>query len=210
WSHGDVLFWYYRFHRREETSFAVYSRSSFGSSDLVRLHHSRIPKLRTTVKRRRLSLCAAATARVRSFMTRNSLCFFSLGLTIICLFGNADLLRAQTTMPGMAAMENSVGFLSSGTSVEPKTTSESAPMFHTSLGNWTFMFHANAFLVDSQQSGPRGADKLFSINWLMPMLSRDFGRQTITLRTMLSLEPATVIDSRYPDLFKFGVLDYGL
>src|SRR5207247_8796436 len=132
WSHGDVLFWYYRFHRIEENSFAFYSRSSFGSSDLVRLHHSRIPKLRTTVKRRRLSLCAAATARVRSFMTRNNLCFFSLGLTIICLFGNADLLRAQTTMTGMAAVEGSVGFLSSGTSLEPKTDSEHARVYHSS------------------------------------------------------------------------------
>src|SRR5580692_1752670 len=102
---------------------------------------------------------------------------------------NAD---AQMTMPGMTAMENNVGFLSSGTSVEPRSTSESSPMIHSSLGSWTLMFHANAFLVDSQQSAPRGGDKLYSVNWLMPMVSRDFGRQTVTLRTMLSLEPATI------------------
>ena len=143
-------------------------------------------------------------------MTRNSLCFFSLGLTIICLFGNADLLRAQTTMPGMAAMENSVGFLSSGTSLEPKTTSESAPVFHTSVGNWNLMFHANGFVLDAQQTGPRGTDKLFSVNWLMPMLSRDFGRHTLTFRTMFSLEPATVTDRRYPELFQSGETAYGL
>src|SRR2546427_7479775 len=110
-------------------------------------------------------------------MTRNNLCFFSLGLTMICLFGKADPLCAQTTMPGMAAMENSVGFLSSGTSIEPTTTSESAPMIHRSLGNWTFMLHANGFLLDTQQSGPRGSDKFVSVNWFMPMFSRDFGRQ---------------------------------
>src|SRR3989454_1602229 len=143
-------------------------------------------------------------------MTRNNLCFFSLGLTMICLFGKADPLCAQTAKPGMAAMENSVGFLASGTSVEPKTTSESAPMFHTSVGNWTLMFHANGFLVDTQQSGPRGDDKLFSVNWLMPMISRDFGRQTITFRTMLSLEPATVTNRRYPQLFQSGETAYGL
>lgn len=117
---------------------------------------------------------------------------------------------AQMTMPGMAAMENSVGFLSSGTSVEPRTTSESAPMFHTSLGDWTLMFHANGFLVDTQQTGLRGADKLYSINWLMPMISRDYGRQTVAFRTMLSLEPATVTQRRYPELFQSGETAYGL
>src|SRR3989441_373670 len=98
------------------------------------------------------------------------------GLTLLLGFLLlAPCLHAQMTMPGMAAMENSVGFLSSGTSVEPKNTSEFAPMIHTSLGKWTFMFHANAFLADTQLSGPRGGDKLFSVNWLMPMNSRDFG-----------------------------------
>jgi hypothetical protein len=117
--------------------------------------------------------------------------------------------QAQT-MPGMAMMENSVGFLSSGTSVEPKTTSELAPMIHKSFGSWTFVFHANSFLVDTQQTGPRGGDKLFSINWLMPMISRDFGRQTITVRTMLSFEPGTVTKRRYPELFQSGETAYGL
>jgi hypothetical protein len=125
------------------------------------------------------------------------------------LFLSVDSIKGQT-MPGMSAMENSVGFLSSGTSIEPKTTSESAPVIHKSLGNWTLMFHANGFLVDTQQKGPRGADKLFSINWLMPMVSRDFGRQTVTFRTMFSLEPATVTRRRYPELFQSGETAYGL
>jgi hypothetical protein len=135
--------------------------------------------------------------------------YFRIALTIGVLL-NANSVAAQMSMPGMAAMENSVGFLSSGTSVEPKTTSEFTPMIHTSLGKWTFMFHANAFLVDAQQSGPRGFDKLFSINWLMPMVSRDFGRQTVSFRTMLSLEPATVTKRRYPELFQSGETAYGL
>jgi hypothetical protein len=109
------------------------------------------------------------------------------GLSIL----NADPLCAQMTMPGMGAMQNTVGVLASGTSVEPKTTSESARMFHIWLGNWTLTFHANGLFVDTQQTGSRGADKLFSTNWLMPMVARDFGRQTGTFRTMLSLEPAT-------------------
>ena len=89
--------------------------------------------------------------------------------------------QQSINMPGV---ENSVGFLTTGTSIEPRTTSESSPMIHRSLGDWTFMFHANAFLADIQQSGPRGHDKLFSTNWLMPMVTRQLGRQTLTLRTM--------------------------
>jgi hypothetical protein len=56
-------------------------------------------------------------------------------------------------MPGV---ENSVGFIASGSSIQPKTTSESIPMLHGSIGGWTAMVHANAFLVDIQQNGPRG------------------------------------------------------
>ena len=125
-------------------------------------------------------------------------------LTAVC-FG-----APQKGMPGMAVMENSVGFLSSGTSIEPLTTSESALMHHTTLGNWTLMLHGNAYLANTQQSGPRGKDKLYSVNWLMPMLSRDFGRHTVSLRTMLSLEPATVTKRRYPELFQSGETAYGL
>ena len=142
---------------------------------------------------------------------RNTIHLFRTALILGGFFlRDPDSLQAQMNMPGMSAMENSVGFLSSGTTVEPKTTSESAPMIHTSLGNWTLMIHANGFLVDTQQNGARGADKLFSPNWLMPMVSRDFGRQTVTFRTMLSLEPATVTNRRYPQLFQSGEIAYGL
>src|SRR5215471_4638262 len=130
-------------------------------------------------------------------------------LVIAILFSVKPLL-AQMTMPGMAAMENSVGYLSSGTSIEPRAVSEFAPMIHTSLGNWTLMFHGNVFILETQQTGPRGFDKFFSTNWLMPMVARDFGRQTVMLRTMLSLEPATITQRRYPELFQTGETAYGL
>ena len=131
-------------------------------------------------------------------------------VVFFCFLLFVPFLRAQDNMPGMAAMENSVGFISSGTSIEPKVTSEWAPVIHKSLNNWTLMFHANAFVVDTQQSGPRGKDKLYSTNWLMPMISRDFGRHTLTFRTMLSIEPATVTSRRYPELFQSGETAYGL
>jgi hypothetical protein len=72
------------------------------------------------------------------------------------------------------------------------------------LGRWTLMGSANAFLVYSDQSGPRGRDKIFSTNWGMVMASHRVGRGTLTLRTMLSAEPATVTGRRYPLLFAGG------
>src|SRR5438093_13614531 len=110
------------------------------------------------------------------------------------------------SMPGM---ENTVGFQSAGTSIEPKSTSESNPMVHGSIGNWTVMFHGNAALVSVQQTGPRGGDKLFSTNWMMPMVFRSFGHQSVAFKTMLSFEPATVTKRFYPELFQNGETAYG-
>jgi hypothetical protein len=129
---------------------------------------------------------------------------------LICLFLFVSSASAQMNMPGMAAMENSVGFISSGTSLQPKVTSEFTPMIHKSIGNWALMFHGNVFVVDTQQTGPRGFDKFFSINWFMPMISRDFGRQTVSFRTMFSIEPATITHRRYPELFQTGETAFGL
>lgn len=67
------------------------------------------------------------------------------------------------------------------------------------------MFHGEAFINDTQQSGPRGADKFFSTNWFMPMAQRKLSsKSTLTLRTMLSLEPATVSQRQYPELLQIG------
>src|SRR6266571_5840647 len=95
--------------------------------------------------------------------------------------------QAHTQTMDMQGVENTAGFISSGTSIEPKTTSEFSPMVHRPLGNWTLMFHANAFVASFQQSGPRGKDKLFSTNWFMPMLSRELGRHEPVGREKLVL-----------------------
>ena len=68
---------------------------------------------------------------------------------------------------------------------------------------------AKPSLSETQQSGPRGGDKLFSTNWWMPMAQRKFGKGTLTIRTMLSFEPATVSDRRYPELFQQGETAFG-
>lgn len=96
---------------------------------------------------------------------------------------------------------------SSGTSAEPNSTL--VPMLMTMRGPWMLMFHANVFLVDIQQSTPRGGDKFFSNNWFMPMAERRFGPGQLTLRSMFSLEPATVTGRRYPLLFQQGETAFG-
>jgi len=95
----------------------------------------------------------------------------------------------------------------SGTDAEPNSTP--FEMLMRKQGNWMLMFHGEVFLNEIQQTGPRGADKFFSTNWFMPMAQRKFGRGTLTLRTMLSLEPATVSNRRYPELFQQGETAFG-
>jgi hypothetical protein len=94
-----------------------------------------------------------------------------------------------------------------GTSAQPNSTAE--PMIMIAKGKWLFMFHGTAFLSSLQQSGPRGSDKLFSTNWFMPMAQRQLGHGKFTLRTMLSLEPATVTGRFYPLLFQQGETAFG-
>lgn len=95
----------------------------------------------------------------------------------------------------------------SGTSAEPNSTHTS--MLMTMKHGWMLMFHGEAFLNTLQQSGLRGSDKVFSTNWFMPMAQRKLGPGTFTARTMLSLEPATVTDRYYPELFQQGETAFG-
>jgi len=95
----------------------------------------------------------------------------------------------------------------SGTSAQPNSIQE--PMIMRAKGGWLWMFHGTAFVNALQQSGPRGYDKFFSTNWFMPMAQRHFGRSEITLRTMVSLEPATVTKRFYPLLFQQGETAFG-
>ena len=120
------------------------------------------------------------------------------------------------TMPGMppeqshepASFIDAIqAHLTDGTSVEPASTP--APMLMTMRGKWMIMFHGVAFLNAVQQSGARGSDKFFSTNWFMPMAQRRLGPGLFTARVMLSLEPATVTNRYYPELFQQGETAYG-
>jgi hypothetical protein len=122
--------------------------------------------------------------------------------------------------PGMMMMrqptnliESQLNHLSSGTSSEPASTPMYMMMGHH--GAWMGMLHGEAFVTDIQQKaaltsqGERGADKVFSTNWIMPMAMRRLGPGQLTLRTMFSLEPATITSRQYPLLFQQGETAFG-
>ena len=119
----------------------------------------------------------------------------------------------MSQMPGMNMQpENFIQEIlaheTSGTAAQPNSTP--APMLMKTVRGWTLMFHANVFILDEQQSGPRGADKFFSTNWFMGMAQHKAGRGVFTIRNMLTLEPATITDRRYPLLFQQGETAYGV
>ena len=95
----------------------------------------------------------------------------------------------------------------SGTSADPS----SAPMHmvHVPVAGWDLMFHGIAFISDIQQTGPRGADKFVSTNWFMGVAQHSVGRGSFLIRAMLSLDPATVSERRYPELFQTGETAFG-
>ena len=108
---------------------------------------------------------------------------------------------------GMMGMEGPLGIPmiregGSGTSWLPDV----APMYmrHMNAGNWTLMFHGNAFLQYITEEGDRGDDQLASINWVMGMARRKLGGGDLQLRLMMSAEPFTVGKCGYPDLLATG------
>ncbi len=122
-------------------------------------------------------------------------------------------------MPGMdmhghqhmeAAISASEPFFfeeSSGTGVQPSAWP--MPMVMTQTGGWDLMWMGQAFVVDTQQTGPYGYDKFYSTNWGMLGAAHRLAGGSVMLRTMLSLEPATITERRYPLLFQTGETAFG-
>jgi len=128
------------------------------------------------------------------------------GVVLACA---ATAASAQMQMKGPAGTfrENVLRHMSSGTSLEPD--SSRPPMLMRMSGRWMEMLHGEANAAEQQQTGPRGHDKLFSVNWAMLMAQRAKGRSQWTLRAMLSLEPATITGRYYPELFQQGETAFG-
>ena len=109
--------------------------------------------------------------------------------------------------PAQTLAQNVLRHTTSGTSLEPDSTAP--PMLMQMHRNWMLMLHGQASIAEQQQTGPRGHDKLFSANWIMPMAQRNWASGELTLRTMLSLEPATISGRYYPELFQQGETAFG-
>jgi hypothetical protein len=120
----------------------------------------------------------------------------------------------HSKMQGMDHMhmgDNAAGMMlmnqASGTSENPQAWP--MPMRMLKLGTWQTMLMANAFIVDTQQSGPRGGDKFYSPNWFMGAAEHKVGSGAFMVNLMLSLDPATVTDRRFPELFQTGETAFG-
>lgn len=121
-----------------------------------------------------------------------------------------DNMDMQGDMPGMDMgghmMTGATGGYSmmrdaSGTAWQPDST----PMegLNGELFGWSTMLHGYITAVDDHQGGPRGDDKTFSESMLMGMAQKQVGIGTLTLRTMLSLDPF-MGKSGYPLLLQTG------
>src|SRR5215213_6873780 len=95
-----------------------------------------------------------------------------------------------------------MGRMGSGTSWQPATT----PMYMWSkvTDTWLVFVHGELKLGVNAQGGPRGVTKFESQNWVMPMAFRRWGRGTLQLRGMFSLEPFSFSPGGSPQLFQTG------
>ncbi len=140
------------------------------------------------------SICAVLLSSVAAFAQHDSM--------------NMPGMQREQKQDSQPMITETLHHATSGTTAGPE--SDSPPMLMWERAKWRFMFHGTAFITAQQQSGPRGADKIFSTSWFMPMAQRDIGKRgQITFRTMLSLEPATVTGRYYPELFQQGETAFG-
>ncbi len=72
------------------------------------------------------------------------------------------------------------------------------------MPGWHFMQDGVAFGVFNHQGGPRGGDEFRVPNWWMGMLSRKLKSSQLTFNTMFSLDPATVGEQGYREIFQVG------
>lgn len=70
--------------------------------------------------------------------------------------------------------------------------------------SWHLMQDGVAFLTFNHQGGPRGGDEIGSQNWWMGMARRPAKGGTLTFNLMLSLDPATVTNDGYREIFQAG------
>lgn len=97
----------------------------------------------------------------------------------------------------------------SGTSRLPQAEGMMPGLHFDIGGGWMGMAHGYAWGVYTDQTGPRGDDKLFMASMAMLTAEKDFGGARLQLRSMLSADPL-MGDRGYPLLFATGETAGGL
>jgi hypothetical protein len=92
--------------------------------------------------------------------------------------------------------------MGSGTTWIPDAVS--LPSHHFAAGGWDLMVHGFVFGQYNTQGGRRGNHQIGSLNWGMLMATHRLAGGVVQLRTMLSLDPATVTPRGYPLLLQSG------
>lgn len=96
---------------------------------------------------------------------------------------------------------------SSGTAFQPLAWP--MPMLITRAGDWHLLWMGQGFVLNTQQSGPRGGDKFYSSNWGMLGAIHRLGGGSLMFRSMVSLDPGTMTHRSYPLLFQTGETAFG-
>lgn len=80
------------------------------------------------------------------------------------------------------------------------------PNYSVMAGSWHLMVHGFVFAQYNKQGGDRGDDQFGSLNWGMFMATRTVKGGRLQLRTMLSVDAATVGNRGYPLNLQTGEL----
>lgn len=119
---------------------------------------------------------------------------------------HGDAAALQAPMHDMSAMTGLFGAYAtsrdaSGTAWQPDASEHGG--LHAMAGEWMLMGHALLNGVYDWQDGPRGDDKVFLAGMFMGAARRDFANGTLSLRAMVSPDPAMGAEG-YPLLFAAG------
>lgn len=111
----------------------------------------------------------------------------------------------QTVEPTPLGIENARD--ASGTAWQPDST----PMFmwHARAGNWHLALHTNSFVGYDGTTTREGTGELISMNWLMGMAKHSAGSGDVTIRGMVSADPATMPANGYPLPLQTGEAYHG-
>ena len=90
---------------------------------------------------------------------------------------------------------------------QAQTPDPQAHQHHQMTGTptgWHFMQDGLVLGLFNDQGGPRGGEEFKVPNWWMGMLSRQQGKHQFGVNIMLSLDPATVGEDGYREIFQVG------